>query len=101
MGHYDYSKVMRALYKQAPDRIRMRAKGYFSEDRIKSLNITGDGVLKARVQGTAPEPYYIEIDLKNRTRKCSCPAHHNYRNIPCKHQVLVVLPFIGTDAGRK
>lgn len=99
MSYQSYHRAMKDLYDQAPDRVRMRAKGYFSGGNLLNIRLE-EGILSATVRGTQEEPYEVVIDLDKRKRKCSCPAHYNYRNIPCKHQVLAVLPLIGTKAGR-
>lgn len=95
----NYHQTMMALYDQAPARIRMRAKGYLSAGNLLSLRLE-EGTLTAMVQGSEPDAYEVTIDLKNRKRKCTCPAHVNYRDTPCKHQILAILPLIGTAAGR-
>lgn len=100
MNYAQFHHTMRDLYRIAPPRIRFRAKDYLSEDRIESLTLSEEGILEARVKGNNSKNYDVLIDIKSRTRKCNCPAHHNYRNIPCKHEVLVVLPFIGTEIER-
>jgi len=99
MSYHDYYATMSRLYDKAPARIRMRAKGYYSGGNLLDLKLE-DGVLEAKVRGSEVEPYEVTVDLEKKTRNCTCPAHHKYRDIPCKHQVLAVLPLIGKVGGR-
>lgn len=47
----------------------------------------GRGRLQARVAGSSPFPYRVEIDLRRGGWRCTCP----YRGLICKHVVAVAL----------
>lgn len=67
------------------------AKGikYQEEGRVKELQLTTEGSLVARVEGTTD--YFTEVTLKQGKLSsiCTCPVGHN-----CKHGVAAVLEYL-------
>lgn len=73
----------------APDAAAAKAGRGQAKARIWQ-NLGGDGrALWGDCQGSAKEPYRVQIDLQDLASRCSCPS----RKFPCKHSLGLLLLF--------
>lgn len=80
------TKAAESIVAQAWDRSVIRSDDYL--DRIDAVEFERKNlVVRAVVRNDSGKGYEVKIDVKNRVRSCSCPAHAQYRDVPCKHVV--------------
>lgn len=77
-----------------------RSYDYYKENKVKNLFETSPGLFTADVEGTAYEPYVVEIYIAHpRKSKCNCP-HADGKRIICKHMVAVYFTAFPKEAQR-
>jgi uncharacterized Zn finger protein len=75
-----------------------RGKRYFENDAIVDLQ-QGERVVKARVKGSRPMPYIVEVNYDDSgvtDASCTCPYH---KGAWCKHIVATLLAVLEGSAG--
>lgn len=91
--------VDRNLRSWASSRILSRGVDYYRKGRILSLESYEDKRITARVEGSAEEPYPVEIQFNAQglpVSKCACPF--NWEPL-CKHAVAVLLAWQQSETG--
>lgn len=64
-----------------------RGYDYYKRDKVVWLDETGANSFYAEVEGSAGEPYSVELHIDHpRKSKCNCP-HADGKRIVCKHMV--------------
>ena len=74
-----------------PDVIFARGRTYFYDGNVKEIHVH-DNEITAKVEGTAPEPYTVQIEVltESLTAFCSCPYQKEHPG-ECKHIVAALL----------
>lgn len=75
------------LYDIFHDSIIERGFEYFKKGRVQDVNMASSHVVKAKVQGSGPRAYDVEVDVDHLGfSRCSCP-YNGY----CKHMAAVIV----------
>lgn len=77
-----------------------RGYDYYKRDKVVWLDETGANSFYAEVEGSASEPYSVELHIDHpRKSKCNCP-HADGKRIICKHIVAAYFTVLPEEADK-